>query len=228
MELARGVSIVFSVSEHEKTQFQKHSDSEVMVLGHSFNKKVTIEDCGLRFSERRDILFLGAIHGHPTPNSDSVIWFANEVFPRIRRKLAIDWILKIVGINHSWEVSELASSCVKILGPVENVDKVFAHARIFVAPTRFAAGIPHKVHDAASHGLPAVVSHLLCGQLGWTHGIEVLSASVSDPEEFADACVHLYQDKSLWEQIQAAALQRVQSDCAPEQFSSTLRRALGF
>jgi len=227
MDLANGVSVVLSVSEHEKSQFEKHSGSEVMVLGHSI-KKITAPECAQEFSERRDFLFLGAIHGHPTPNSDSVIWFAKEVFPRIQQKLGTEVLFKVAGINQSPEVSKLESSSVRILGPIQDLDEVFSQARVFVAPTRFAAGIPHKVHEAASRGLPSVISHLLCEQLGWTHGVEVLSASVKNTDEYADFCVRLYQDKDLWKKIQAAALQRVQSDCAPEQFSRTLRRALGF
>jgi hypothetical protein len=96
-----------------------------------------------------------------------------------------------------------------------------------VAPTRFAAGIPHKVHEAASRGIPSVISDLLREQLGWTHGIEALSASVRNADLFADCCVQLYQDETLWNSVRAAALHSVRTECAPERFRQTLRQALG-
>ena len=33
--------------------------------------------------------------------------------------------------------------------------------KVFIAPTRFAAGIPHKVHEATANGIPCVTTELL-------------------------------------------------------------------
>ena len=63
--------------------------------------------------------------------------------------------------------------------------------RIFIAPTRFAAGIPYKVHEAAANGLPSVVTPLLAGQLTWSHDSELLVAESA--EQFAEQCLRLYR-----------------------------------
>ena len=54
---------------------------------------------------------------------------------------------------------------VTCLGPVPDLTDEYARARVFIAPTRFAAGIPFKVHEALSYGLPVVGSRLISEQL---------------------------------------------------------------
>jgi hypothetical protein len=94
-----------------------------------------------------------------------------------------------------------------------------------VVPSRLAAGIPHKVHQAAMLGIPLVVTGLIASQLGWAHQSEILVAD--DPGDFADCCARLYGDKALWERLRANALARVRQDCAPEVFTATVREILG-
>ena len=35
---------------------------------------------------------------------------------------------------------------------------LYDRARLFIAPTRFASGLPHKIHEAAAFGLPVVTT----------------------------------------------------------------------
>jgi hypothetical protein len=104
---------------------------------------------------------------------------------------------------------------------VEELAPALAQARVLVVPTRFGAGIPHKVHQAAMLGIPMVVTSLIAGQLGWQKGQEILEAD--DPVAFAEACARLYQDQALWERLRAAALARARLDCAPENFAARLK-----
>jgi hypothetical protein len=89
-----------------------------------------------------------------------------------------------------------------------------------VVPTRFAAGLPHKVHQAAMLGIPMVVTELIFGQLGWERDADVLVAD--DPYGFAAACVRLYRDGALWEQMRGHARARAVRDCDPEAFRATV------
>jgi glycosyltransferase involved in cell wall biosynthesis len=107
-----------------------------------------------------------------------------------------------------------------ILGAVPDLAEVYNRARVFVAPTRFAAGIPLKVYDAAANGIPIVLTPLLASQLGWTHDHEALVAET--PQAFADACCTLHEDEVLWERIRANAMARVAEDCSAERFDRTL------
>jgi glycosyltransferase involved in cell wall biosynthesis len=97
-------------------------------------------------------------------------------------------------------------------------------ARIFVAPTRYAAGIPHKVHEAAARGIPIVATPLLASQLGWGDGDPFLVGS--DAETFARKCVDLYRNRDLWEQLREAAIERVREDCSIENFEAALKDCL--
>ena len=82
-----------------------------------------------------------------------------------------------------------------------------------VVPTRFAAGVPHKVHQAAMLGIPMVVTELIGEQIGWTAGQDLLVAA--DAAEFAACCARLYRDKAIWESIRDNALERARAECSP-------------
>ena len=108
---------------------------------------------------------------------------------------------------------------------MDDLTPLYAQSRIFVAPTRFAAGIPHKVHEAAASGLPCVVTPLLAEQLGWVACRDVLVGS--SPEDFAKACTKLYMEIDVWTDIRDSALQAVNRDCNPLKFAATLDTLYG-
>jgi O-antigen biosynthesis protein len=97
-------------------------------------------------------------------------------------------------------------------------------AKIFIAPSRFAAGIPLKILDAAAHGIPIVATSLLGHQLGWTNGEELLLAD--NAEDFAESCIKLYNDPVLWQKLRENALNRVAQDCSQESFDQTIKKIL--
>src|SRR5207253_7021477 len=88
---------------------------------------------------------------------------------------------------------------VELLGAVEDLVPLYNRARVFIAPTRFSAGVPLKVYEAAAHGLPVVATDLLARQLGWEPGEDLLAAPASDPDAFASACARLHDDADLWQ-----------------------------
>ena len=104
---------------------------------------------------------MGAIHEEASPNGDSVIWFLEEIFPRIQSELGRNIPFTLAGVNKSERVRQLASSSVNIAGRLPDLTRLYDAARVFVAPTRYAAGIPHKVHEAAARGVPIVATPLL-------------------------------------------------------------------
>ena len=101
---------------------------------------------------------------------------------------------------------------------------MFDQARLVVVPTRFAAGIPHKVHQAAALGVPVVATELIATQVGWEDGRELLAAG--DAVGFADACARLFSDEALWRRLRRDALERCRRDCSPAQFRRTIRELL--
>lgn len=215
--LAEGCHSVISVSETECREFTQHGISNVHALGHALEAAPTPSG----FDERRDILFVGAVHEAGSPNADSVAWFSKQVLPLVRRELGDDVKLLVAGHASQEFFASLNNGRIKVLGRVEDLTGLYDRARLFVAPTRFSAGLPYKAHEAAAHGLPMVATTPLGRQLGWRHEEELLLAD--DAKDFAAACVKLYSDRLLWERLRRGALMRVETDCCPAKFAEQLR-----
>ncbi|HEX7177611.1 MAG TPA: glycosyltransferase [Pyrinomonadaceae bacterium] len=218
--LAVGCDAVVSVSDGEGREFARRGFSNVHTLGHTVNARPTPRG----FDERRDILFVGAIHDPDSPNADSVAWFGKSVLPLIQKSLGEDVRLLVAGHASRDFFAGLDNGHVKVLGRVEDLTELYDRARLFVAPTRFSAGLPYKVHEAAAYGLPVVATTLIGGQLGWAHEEEVLLAD--DAKGFASACIRLYRDERLWTLLRENALKRVEMDCSPVSFSERLTKIL--
>ena len=107
-----------------------------------------------------------------------------------------------------------------VTGRVEDLASWYDRARVFVAPSRIAAGIPLKVLEAAANGIPAVVTPPLAAQLGWTPGEELLVGET--PDAIAEAVLRLYSGESLWSGLQSRALARVSGEHGME----AMKRAL--
>jgi glycosyltransferase involved in cell wall biosynthesis len=116
------------------------------------------------------------------------------------------------------------SGRIDLLGPVPDLAALFNQCRVFVAPTRYSAGIPHKVHQAASLGVPVVATSLLARQLGWENERHLLVADSA--EDFAAAVARLFHDATLWEAIRAGALEKIVQECNPEGFRSDLMQVI--
>jgi glycosyltransferase involved in cell wall biosynthesis len=115
---------------------------------------------------------------------------------------------------------------VTLRGAVDDVAPLYDAHRIFLAPTRYAAGLPYKVHEAASYGLPVVASDLLCRQLGWQDGRDLIAASTADPAEFARRIVALYRDEALWQTLRDNALERVRAENGRADYEAAVRKVL--
>ena len=171
------------------------------------------------FSERKDMLFVGALREDESPNVDSSLWFVANSLPAIV-EADPDIKLLVVGDNTAPILQTIHHDSVVFLGRQASLEKFYDDCRLFIAPTRFAAGIPHKVHEAAANGIPSVVTPLLANQLNWSDGKELLAATTG--EEFSQQCLCLYQDESLWQTVQEAGTMAVERDCSEERFRESL------
>jgi O-antigen biosynthesis protein len=210
--LTRGADLVLCVTEGEASHFREGVAANVAVLGHL----VHVDPPPTPFEKRFDILFVGALDDDDAPNVDSIIWFVREIMPILDRRLGNTYRVDIVGSNKSRRAAQLVDKRIRFYGKVENLNKYYSRSRIFIAPARYAAGIPIKIYETAAAGLPAVATTLLARQLGWSDGAELLVAD--GPEEFAEACYCLYRDRHIWERVRNQALERVKQDCCPVEF----------
>lgn len=215
LELAAEASAVLTVSGAEADLFRERGHDRVLVLGHGMESAAKPAP----FDARRGLLFVGALKDEHSPNVDSLLWFVCNVLPLIEREVPeID--LAVAGHTAAPSLFSIERPNIHMKGRLETLDGLYRDSRVFIAPTRFAAGIPHKVHEAAAHGIPAVVTPLLARQLGWRHEREVLVGD--SPESFAEQCLRLYRDAELWERISAAGREAVARDCSEERFRQTL------
>ena len=213
--LAAKANCVVSVSEKEGEAFRQCGIHNVQVIGHT----ISIDPQPAAFDKRSGLLFVGAIHSEASPNGDSMIWFLTEVFPKIKNRLGDSVCLTIAGVNNSKRIRSLAGSDVQITGYLQDLSDLYAASKLFVAPTRYAAGLPHKIHEAAARGLPVVATTLLAEQLNWTNSELAIGEDSSD---FAARCVELYTDPEKWMNLRNAALNRVKKDCSSENFDKTV------
>lgn len=209
---------IIAVTAQDAALIKRAGYSNVAVLGHS----MTVNPTPRSFEERRDILFLGAMHDETSPNYDSMMWFTQKVMPYLE-DLPDKAVLRIVGyVPPAVDLTPLACHPrVEIVGAVDDLAPFFDQHRVFVAPTRFAGGLPFKVHQAAAYGLPIVATTLLREQTGWGNG-EILSESIDNPEIFADAVRRLYNDKTLWHHLRTKALLAVEKELDPAIFKKKL------
>lgn len=221
LESAAYCQRVIAVTEHDAGLIRQAGHNNVSVLGHGLLCHPTQRD----FSARHHILFLGAFHDVQSPNMDSMLWFVREVLPLLLENPdAHDWKVRIAGyIAPSVNLSVLASHPnIEIIGPVESVDSLYDSHRVFIAPTRFAGGLPYKLHEAASYGLPIVTTPLLKDQVGWVDGETLLCAAPEDPHGFSAAIERLYTDEALWMKLRQNALEAVRKDTNPASFRERL------
>ncbi|MDA1369260.1 MAG: glycosyltransferase [Proteobacteria bacterium] len=216
LEQARMADTVITVSSKEAELYRNAGYDQTRLLGHALRA----EPGDKQFAERHGLLFVGALRDEGSPNVDSLVWFANEVLPLITEECPGIELL-VVGDNSAPSLAEIAQNSIRFLGRLDSIRNTYGDCRIFIAPTRFAAGIPHKVHEAAAHGIPSVATALLADQLGWTDGSQLLVGDTA--EEFAEQCVRLYQDAELWSQLRDAGLDAIIRDCSDDNFQATLR-----
>lgn len=175
---------------------------------------------GLPFVQRRDLVFVGGFR-HP-PNVDAVLWFADEVFPRLRARRP-DLRFHCIG-NHAPEsILALARrEGVSVHGHVPDIDPYMDGAKIGLAPLRYGAGVKGKVNLSMAHGQPVVATPCAVEGMHLRDGIDVLVAESA--EDFAAAVLRLYDDETLWQTLSRNGLDNVARHFSPDAARDTVRR----
>ena len=224
LRIALNSDLIISVSSAEQQKFLDHGYSSVEILGNSLITVPTPNN----FAKRQSILFVGAIYELESPNADSILWFSQEILPLIQQELGAIFNFIVVGNNTVPELNEKVAQLnypgIKMLGRVDNLLQIYNRSRLFIAPTRIAAGIPHEIHQAVAYGLPVVTTSAIASQLEWQNEQELLTAD--NPQDFANQCIRLYQEEELWHKLRDNALKKIEQQCSPEYFKNKLQEIL--
>ena len=207
---------IVCVSPLDQAAFKANTNKPVFVAAHALARKPTSED----FSSRQGLLFFGALTNLNSPNVESLEWFLVNVWQKMPQDFRDSNPFRIVGqilpsLAKKWKKPD-----VEVVGLVQDLWQEANHAKVFVAPTQRAQGIPIKVLEAASLGLPSIITPVLAQQLQWTNNVEALVAS--DPKEFADAIESLSSDEKLWQKIRENAMHAAERICNPNDFKKAV------
>ncbi len=224
LENARICRHCTAVNEAEAGLLRQAGLNAVSVLGTARQPDLTAE----AFAAREGLLFVGSIHRPDSPNLDALSWYVEEILPALRQEMEPPPVLHFAGyVAPEIDLTGFAGHPgLKIHGVMADLRPLYGRCRLFIAPTRFAAGTPYKLYEAASFGLPIVATGLLGGQLNWQDGAELLAAPVGDAKLFAAQIARLYNRPQLWESLRENALKRIAQEHALEPFDREIRRIL--
>ena len=92
------------------------------------------------------------------PNEDAAIWFAKDIWPKIRRHYANAQFI-IVGARPSRSVQALGNADdIEVTGRVDDIRPYLAAADVVVAPMRIARGVQNKILEGMAVGKPVVTT----------------------------------------------------------------------
>jgi len=136
------------------------------------------------------------------PNEDACIFFAQEVFPKIK-KIVPDIKFYIIGMNPTRKVLNLQKiEGVKVTGKVDDPYLYLEKAKVIIAPIRFGGGIQNKVLEGMALGKAVLTSYI--GAAGITKakdGEHLAVANHKKPEEMAEKAVRLLRDDESRQKI---------------------------
>jgi glycosyltransferase involved in cell wall biosynthesis len=220
LEFVAAADLAFTVSDLERKAIQRyHPQIAIAVWGHAVPIRKPVPD----FRERTMVGFVGYLAS--SPNNDALLHFIQKIVPLA--PAGDPMTVLVAGAGASPEVERAATKSptpVTLLGYVTDLAPIYDRCRVFVAPHRFAAGIPLKVVEAMANGVPCVISPVLAEQLGVAHEVEALVGM--DPKDFAEQVARLSTDEALWRRVRERAYRFIQEQYDPERMRDALRREI--
>jgi len=216
--MAQQTDLCWVVNREEKNILESHGCKNVKILAHALN----VHDQGLPFESRKDVLVVGGILEPESSNEDALWWYLENCWNDVWGKLGAT--LNVTGHRHTDRLLNNKFPAVKLMGLVDNLVPLYESHRVFVAATRFATGIPWKVHESMAHGCPCVISELLANQLELAWDKEAMVARNQD--EFVKKTVALYSDPELFNLVRENGFNLIRRDCDPDKFKAVLAASL--
>jgi len=143
------------------------------------------------------------------PNIDSVLWFTDNVWPKIIKKYP-ESRLTIAGMNPVQSILNLTRvKGIEVTGFVDDILPYYHEADFFIAPLRIARGVQNKVLQAFSCGLPVISTSMGAEGIDYTDGENILIADT--PDAFFESIEKLIENKHLYQSVKKNALELVKN-----------------
>jgi glycosyltransferase involved in cell wall biosynthesis len=150
---------------------------------------------------RPRILFVGYLYYKA--NIDAAERLVRDIFPRIRASVPNAELIIAGSGSDQLPLSRIASPGVDYLGYVDNLEALYASARIVCCPVTHGTGTRMKLIEAGAHGRAMVATRLAAEGLDYRDGHEILLRD--DDEAIAAACLRVMHDDALAHQLGSAA-----------------------
>jgi sugar transferase (PEP-CTERM/EpsH1 system associated) len=167
------------------------------------------------------LLFFGTLsYG---PNAEGLIWFCQEILPRVRRSRP-DVKLEVVGLDPPPRVADLGClPGVQVTGFVPDVRPKLWSATICVVPLLVGGGTRLKILEALAAGCPVISTTIGADGLSLVAGEHLLIADT--PEQFAQGILALLESAELRRRLADAGREAVAQRYDWEQIALQLESA---
>ncbi len=184
---------VLTVSEEDKAAIRacdpSLSNIECVPIGVDVEHYQPVD----RIADSHNILSMGTMYW--PPNVDSMLYFAREILPLIKREVP-DCALTIAGQRPVEAIRALASDpAISVTGYVDDDRAIAKDCGVFVVPLRSGSGVRVKILNALAMGLPVVATSVGAEGLDVVDGEHLLIAD--GPAEFAAAVVRALRGREL-------------------------------
>jgi glycosyltransferase involved in cell wall biosynthesis len=158
-------------------------------------------------------LFLGGFAYFP--NHEGVLFFAHEILPIMRRKMARPFLVLFVGPSLPYSVRQAIAKIpeIRYLGKVPLVEDAYRQSDAVIIPIRAGGGTRIKALEAFSFSVPVIGTRIGLEGIEVLHGQHAMLADSAD--EFATYCCKVAEDACLREKLITNAYQLVRDKYAP-------------
>ncbi len=197
-----------STVEEEAIRLADPSIPVKSVSVYSYDRFREIGEIPQDFAKRRGFMFIGGFAHRP--NVDAVLWFTQEIYPRMQALLgeeASQIPFYIAGSRAPGEITALDGTDgagnpgpIVVKGFVSDTElqALYDTCRLVVCPLRFGAGVKGKVIEAIYNGIPMVTTSI--GAEG-IPDVRSVVAVADTAEAFAKKVAALYQDAAELKKI---------------------------
>lgn len=174
--------------------------------------------------EEKNLLFLGYLSWWP--NKDGFFWFADKVWPKIKKEIPkIKLSIIGQGANEKMRRIDEENEDVVLLGYVDNLTAHLSKTSVLIVPLRMGGGIRIKILTGLATGIPIVTTTIGTRGISVKKEREVLLAD--NPSEFAQAVIKVLRNEKLANQLSCQGLEFIKKNYSQQEAKKALSKVYG-